>query len=44
MGEVGAQVRVRCVKPWPLRVIMCPLLGGPSGLCSVGLSWPMGKG
>ena len=27
MGEVGAQVRVRvrCVNPWPLGVISCPL-------------------
>ena len=41
-GEVGAKVRVRCVKPWPLSVILCPLLGGPSGLCSVSLGWPMG--
>ena len=28
MGEAGVQVRVRCVKPWPLWVIMCPLWGG----------------
>ena len=42
MGEAGVQVRVRCVEPWPLGVVMCPLLRGPSGLCWVGLSWPMG--
>ena len=42
MGEVGAQVRVRCIKPWPLSVILCPLLGGPSGPCWVSLGWPMG--
>ena len=42
MGVVGAQVRVRCVKPWPLRVILCPLSRGPSGLSRVGQSWPMG--
>ena len=42
MGEAGVEVRVRCVKPRPLSVIMCPLFGGPSGLCWVGLGWPMG--
>ena len=44
MGEAEVQVRVRCVGPWPLRVIMCPLLGDPSGLCRVSLGWPMGLG
>ena len=42
MGEAGVEVRVRCVKPWPLRVIMCPLWGGHSVLGRVSLGWPMG--
>ena len=28
MGEAGVEIGVRCVKPWPLWVIMCPLWGG----------------
>ena len=27
MGEVGVGVRVRCVKPGPLWMAVCPLLG-----------------
>ena len=42
MGEAGVGVRVRCVEPWPLRVVMCLLLGGPDVLDGVSLDWPMG--
>ena len=40
--RVGVRVRIRCVEPWPLRVILCPLLGDRSGLGRVSLGWPMG--
>ena len=40
MGEAGVEVRVRCVRPWPLWVIMCPLWGGHGvlGRVSLGLA------
>ena len=42
MGAAGVEVRVRCVRPWPLWVIMCPLWGGHGVLGGVSLGWPMG--
>ena len=43
MGKAGVKVRVRCISPWPLRVIVYPLLGVPVprvglAICSVS-SW-----
>ena len=37
MGEAGVKVRVRCVRPWPLSLILCPLLGVL--VACVGLAW-----
>ena len=43
MGEVGLGLGLGVLSPGP-KCNFVPLVGGPSGLCWVGLSWPMGKG